>query len=419
MADSDTGINEPLLPPFQQITSNNRGPISLATAITLVVITSLTVAVKLWTRLSTTRTLGLNDLAIIFSLSCALGQTISLCLAVNDGLGQHVTDIAASEISDLSKKFYASNILLVLALTGAKASVTLLIIAIKPLKSVVIACYGMLVFVGVWGVASVFVLAFQCFPNRWVLGPDSGLGNNTCIDQYAMQVAIRSLDIASDVGIVLLPILMMQKVQVAPKKRLVVMALFGLRIATPILTAITILSLDDFYHSTPQDRPWNAITPAIWTSVALNVSIVTACIPSIKRFLADWAAGLSGVVISEPFELEHSAGKTNPSGTYIGGSGMGSKIATKLGLSSTSKAEITSTRSLGDMGNQGAINLETRPRNGGRKGQVSHDTSESVKGLTDGVIMHSIDYRVEFEDQHPGNRNGSCSSSARDRSDIR
>jgi hypothetical protein len=138
----------------------------------------------------------------------------------------------------------------------------------------------------------------------------------------------------------------------------------------------------------------------------LNLSIVTACIPSIKRFLADWAAGLSAVTISEPFELEHSAGKTavGGSGAYAMGSGMGSKIATKLGLSSTSKAEITSTlRSRDDRDDTDALRSNTgRNRSraaGGRQPAQVDNTSDSVKGLTDGVIMHSIDYRVEYEDR--------------------
>jgi hypothetical protein len=59
------GINEPLLPPLQSLTPTNRGPLALVTANTLVVITTLTVAVKLWTRYATTRTLGLNDAAMM------------------------------------------------------------------------------------------------------------------------------------------------------------------------------------------------------------------------------------------------------------------------------------------------------------------------------------------------------------------
>ena len=110
-------------------------------------------------------------------------------------------------------------------------AITLLIIAIKPRKSVMYACYGTLAFIGAWGIGSVIALALQCSPNRWALGPTSGQNPQTCIDQYTMQIAIRAMDIASDLVIVVLPVLMMQTVQVKHEKKWAVILLFGLRIA--------------------------------------------------------------------------------------------------------------------------------------------------------------------------------------------
>ena len=93
------------------------------------------------------------------------------------------------------------------------------------------ACYAMLGLIAVWAVAGVFVLAFQCSgPNRWVLSPTSGPNAETCINQYAMQIALRIIDIATDVGIVLLPGLMMRSVQVSTAKRWVVVLLFAVRL---------------------------------------------------------------------------------------------------------------------------------------------------------------------------------------------
>lgn len=70
---SDTGegnLYEPLKPPFKELTPDNRGPIVLATAATIVVITGLTVGVKLWTRLATVRSIGANDIAILVAMVC-------------------------------------------------------------------------------------------------------------------------------------------------------------------------------------------------------------------------------------------------------------------------------------------------------------------------------------------------------------
>ena len=92
---------------------------------------------------------------------------------------------------------------------------------------------------------------------------------------------------------------------------------------------------------------------------------------------------------------------------------MGSKIATKLGLSSTSKAEITSTtRSRNDPDDDTSVGQNAaRNRTRATGGRQPDRESESVKGLTDGVIMHSIDYRVEYEDQTVDHRDWSSRSS--------
>jgi type IV secretory pathway VirB2 component (pilin) len=62
------GLYEPLELPFQDLTDTNRGPIAFTTASTLIIITSLTVLVKLWTVWATTRKLALNDGIMILAL---------------------------------------------------------------------------------------------------------------------------------------------------------------------------------------------------------------------------------------------------------------------------------------------------------------------------------------------------------------
>lgn len=88
--------------------------------------------------------------------------------------------------------------------------------------------YGVMGISVVWAVASIFTVAFQCSPNRWVLGPTA---ENTCFDQAAAQIGIKAVDILTDLALSGLPALMMSNVQVSMEKRLVVVLMFGLRLA--------------------------------------------------------------------------------------------------------------------------------------------------------------------------------------------
>jgi len=175
--------------------------------------------------------------------------------------------------------------------------------------------------------------------------------------------------------------------------------------STPIFTAASISVLPSFYNAAVLDRPSHAISLSVWTTVALNLSIMTACVPFIKRFLADWATGMSAATISDPFELEHSASKSgvhSHSQAYgYKESNLGSKNVSRLGLGgSRSRAEVPSavhSRSGGggtDEVQYGAVGHQRKARE-----SPSADTSDSVKGLIDDVIMHTVEYKVEFEER--------------------
>lgn len=69
--DDATGLYEPLMPPFQDLTAAHQGPILMVISIPLLVIATLTVIVKLWTVYGITRKLGLSEIAIIAAIvSC-------------------------------------------------------------------------------------------------------------------------------------------------------------------------------------------------------------------------------------------------------------------------------------------------------------------------------------------------------------
>lgn len=63
-----SGLYEALIPPFQQITDTNRGPIALVVATTFMIITTLTVTVKVYTMYATTRKLSIGDGMMLLAL---------------------------------------------------------------------------------------------------------------------------------------------------------------------------------------------------------------------------------------------------------------------------------------------------------------------------------------------------------------
>ena len=64
-------IYEPLSPAFHTITPTHKGPIIIVTSVPLLIVATLTVAVRLWTVYSVTRTLGPSEATIIAAIVSA------------------------------------------------------------------------------------------------------------------------------------------------------------------------------------------------------------------------------------------------------------------------------------------------------------------------------------------------------------
>lgn len=252
--------------------------------------------------------------------------------------------------------------------------------------------YGVLGITVAWAVAAVFVTAFQCGPTRWVLGPTS---DDTCIDQYAAQIGIKLVDMLTDVALSVLPAVMMSTVQTAVDKRLIVAFMFGLRLAcaffssyppmlalmyrsTPIFAAVTLAKLSEFYDTPTSSRPYHAVGPSIWTSVLINVSLITACLPSIKRWLTDWAAGVGNAGIMEPYEIQASSGNHN------------SRSDEPSGFRSFVRSRNRGTNNMSSKGRQ--TPYEDNPH----EQDLRQDDGDSKKGLTDGILQ-TMDYRVDYD----------------------
>jgi len=134
----------------------------------------------------------------------------------------------------------------------------------------------------------------------------------------------------------------------------------------------------------------------------LNLSIVTACIPSIKRFFMDVQSGLMGATISEQYEMTHSGGKaTKLQGTSE--TSMGSRLASRLGIMSSRSQALSDAGHSQQGARDGTYTGTAHGRYTSRVRGEASDT-ESIEGLTQGVIHQKIVFQVEFEERESKDR---------------
>lgn len=224
---------EPANPPFAQLTANNHGPVIIVASYIFLALSFITVLTRCWNRFRVLRKLAWDDWLIAISFFLATAQSIALTVSVNNGLGRHREDLSNTEFLALARAFYVSDIFAIPALTFAKISTLLLIVAIQPPRAIVMVCKGLGVLTIVWAVALQFAFAFRCsLPTPWNF-------EGKCGNLEALYIVQHVWNILTDLVLVALPIMMMHKVHVTSAKRWTVNTLFGSRIMYVVLTALS------------------------------------------------------------------------------------------------------------------------------------------------------------------------------------
>jgi hypothetical protein len=134
--------------------------------------------------------------------------------------------------------------------------------------------------------------------------------------------------------------------------------------------------------------------------IVMNLSILTACIPSLKGVIDIFLSGTSLIAVPEQYRTTLSGSTSH---------GIRSRVRTALGLSVNKSIAGTHndtsqsrnqwpTDQMKSVSGQYSSQISTN----GKKQGSTHvpGKSESQKSLTEEGIMRTIDYEIEYEDGH-------------------
>ena len=228
-------------PAYFQISPQNHSPWVAVTSVVFLIYSVLAVVAKIVSRLHITG-VKLYDWLIIIAILAAFGETILVIAACKNGLGQHEPALTSSQLSRYNhvgfiftpngptsahatvQDIYAAPMLFVVSSAFAKASVVFFVMKITPQREIHLACYTLLAIISAWGLGFIFALAFQCeLPRPWIV-------DSTCVDRRKLFLALGILNILTDLALVIVPIMMLWRVQSKAAKKWQVMALFASRI---------------------------------------------------------------------------------------------------------------------------------------------------------------------------------------------
>lgn len=260
---------------------NPRGDQVVTIAIAMIILSGSFVLARLATRLGIVRRCGSDDYLIIFALLLSIGLTITIKAEQEHGLGLHVSTLAPGEVSGMLKPFLASAVFYNAGLAVTKCSILCQFLRFFVERTPRRWCWFGIAFNTALGITACFGTIFACIPVSYYWNQVPGRGH--CFNIAGFLYSTAALNILSDIAICVLPIPVIQSLQLPRRQRYGLMIVFTLGGFVCVTSILRLHSLYVLSHDT--DVTWDVVGAAVWSCVEFNTAIVCACIPTLKPIL--------------------------------------------------------------------------------------------------------------------------------------
>ncbi|PYI02081.1 hypothetical protein BO78DRAFT_352311, partial [Aspergillus sclerotiicarbonarius CBS 121057] len=253
---------------------------ALPVGIAFLALASITVALRLYTRLHLVRKSGWDDLLIVVSLVTDIVFFVFLIIESQNGLAENQADLSTEEVENQLKALWITIPLYNLTLTLTKLSLVFLYRRLFPTKTYRILLMITLVFIILTGLWMVFSALLFCIPISafW----DRSIPR-TCLPESVVWCLNAGFQITSDLILVILPLPILAKLRLPKRQKAALLVIFALGFfvcATSVIRLTTLIKL----IRTPDFTEGNGLA-ATWSFVEANVAIICACLPPLRPLL--------------------------------------------------------------------------------------------------------------------------------------
>ncbi|KAI0183319.1 hypothetical protein EV127DRAFT_517065 [Xylaria flabelliformis] len=270
----------------EAITASNLGPV--VSVLTWIVEASVLIAIGIKFTLSSIIPGKRNreDLALFLATAFSIGFTVSISIAVPNGVGRHQETLSSHQLDSLQMAVYSADILLVLISSCVQASVLIFLHEVTPSHAHRKTIHTMAGFISLFSVASFFVAVFPCHPPHvWEL-----LGVE-CIDQLSFWEAFAGVNIVIESALVLFPIFLVYPLRMKRRRKAILLSCFAARLIVVGTFAVQIYEAQSLklHRYDPTFHGWKYLLITVFVQ---GLSIITVCIPYIRTLLLSIESGM-------------------------------------------------------------------------------------------------------------------------------
>ncbi|KAJ8128325.1 hypothetical protein O1611_g5308 [Lasiodiplodia mahajangana] len=272
--------------PREAVTASNLGPI--VSILTWIIEASVIIAVGIKFTLSSVipRKRNKEDVALFLATAFSIGFTVSISLAVPNGVGRHQETLSISQLESLQMAVYAADILFVLVSGSVQASVIIFLHEVTPSHAHQRVIKAMAGFIALFSVSTFVVAAFPChLPQVWELL------DLECIDQVAFWEVFAGVNIIIESALVLFPIFVIYPLRMNRKHKAILITCFAARLIV-VGTFVVQLYQAQSLRMQLYDQTFHAWKYLLATVFVQGLSIITVCIPYIRSLLLGMESGM-------------------------------------------------------------------------------------------------------------------------------
>ena len=292
---------------------DNRGGGILATVVPTTFLACMVVALRLVTRLRIVRNAGWDDYTILFA---SFGKIIAcglIIVQVHYGFGRHKVDLTRWHYIEFMKYSYGEWIQTFQTLMFTKISICFFLLRIPVEKHLIRPIQGAIITLIVSNVVLTLLWIFQCNPiaSAWNKQTPGSCFSNGQLQRIIISQAL--ISIISDFMLALFPIVLLWKVQIAPRLKAGLCALMALGLMyvpfhwplSGFLTDLTRLNSTAAccivrtvmnWQNVNSDPTWESIDNWYWRSWEVCIGIVAACIPALRPGYKTVYAGIKSYI---------------------------------------------------------------------------------------------------------------------------
>ncbi|RKK19856.1 hypothetical protein BFJ65_g6568 [Fusarium oxysporum f. sp. cepae] len=257
--------------------SSSRSVEIRAILITFSILSTITVALRLYVRYKVLHSLGWDDRVMAAAQVLTIGAAVAIGLENNYGLGHHTWEQSKENYVAYMKAFYASVIVYNVAMCLVKIGILLQyrrVFAIPTLQALTF--YGLVIMVA-WTITIAFLNTLICVPvaKFW----NSTLDGH-CTDPLTVWYVMAGFNLVTDITVFCMPLPVIGSLNLPRKQKIMLLAIFSIGFLTCAISIYRIRTLKT--AASTKDPNWDNVDAAIWSFLEVTLAIISSCLPTLR-----------------------------------------------------------------------------------------------------------------------------------------